>query len=128
MECYFKGFTVEHIKRTKNVEADVLVKAAACNTPLPAGVFFQVISDTSIKAVQALPKVINLIEGEEWRAPIMAYLTHYYELDSATEHTRMRQRARAYQIIDNDLYKTSVCGGHKGARALAIKALRQGLY
>jgi hypothetical protein len=64
----------------------------------------------------------------------------------------MQQRARAYQIVDNDLYKISVsglllrcaskeegqqilsevhvgvCGGYIGARALAAKVLRQGFY
>jgi ribonuclease HI len=39
MENYFKGFTVEHIDRNKNTEADELVKAAAHNTPLPVDVF-----------------------------------------------------------------------------------------
>jgi ribonuclease HI len=29
MENYFKGFTVEHIERNKNVEVDELAKAAA---------------------------------------------------------------------------------------------------
>jgi hypothetical protein len=152
MECYFKGFTVEHIKRTINAKADELVKVTAHNTPLPNDVFFQVISDTSIKIIEVEPRVINLIEDEDWRTPIMAYLHHYYELDSAAKHTRMHQRARAYQIVDNDLYKTSisglllhyvhkakgqellsefhvgVCGGHIGARVLAAKVLRQGFY
>jgi hypothetical protein len=92
--------------------------------------------------------VINLIQGEDWRTPIMAYLRHYYELDSITEHTRMQQRAMAYQIVNNDLYKTSIsgpllwcvskaegqeilseihmgiCGGRIGARALAANVLR----
>jgi hypothetical protein len=64
----------------------------------------------------------------------------------------MQQSAQAYQIVDNDLYKTSVsgpllrcinkeegqqilselhprvCGGHIGARALAAKVLQQGFY
>jgi hypothetical protein len=59
-----------------------------------------------------------------------------------------KQRAKAYQIVNNDLYKTSIsgpllrciskaegqellpeihagaCGGHIGARALAAKVLR----
>jgi ribonuclease HI len=39
IERYFNGFTVEYIKRAKNVEADELVKAAARNAPLPADVF-----------------------------------------------------------------------------------------
>jgi hypothetical protein len=92
------------------LKADELAKATARNTPLPANVFFQVILDTFIKSVEAEPRVINLIEGEDWRTPIMVYLCHYYKLDSAIEHTRMHQRARAYQIVDNDLYKTSISG------------------
>jgi hypothetical protein len=64
----------------------------------------------------------------------------------------MQQRAQAYQIVDNDLYKisvsapllhyvskekghqilsevhTGVCEGHIRARALAAKVLRQGFY
>jgi hypothetical protein len=40
----------------------------------------------------------------------MVYLHHYYELDNTTEHIRMQQRAKAYQIIDNDLYRTSIFG------------------
>jgi hemerythrin len=78
----------------------------------------------------------------------LAYLCHYYEPDSSTELTRMQQRAKAYQIIRDELYKTlvtwlllhclskdegrelltqthsSVCGGHIGARALAAKVFR----
>jgi hypothetical protein len=64
----------------------------------------------------------------------------------------MQQRERSYQIVDNDLYKTSIsgpllrcvskdegqeilleihagtCGGHIGARALPAKVLRQDFY
>jgi hypothetical protein len=43
MESYFKGFTVVHIERNKNSEADELAKAVACNTLLSADVFFQVL-------------------------------------------------------------------------------------
>jgi hypothetical protein len=121
-------------------------------TPLSADVFLQVISDASNKPVESEPKTINLIQGEDWRAPIMAYLHHYYKLDSTIEHTRMQQRAGSYQIVDNDLYKTSIsgpllryvrkaegqeilleihagtCGGQIGARALPAKVLCHGFY
>jgi hypothetical protein len=64
----------------------------------------------------------------------------------------MQQRDKAYHIINNKLYKTSIsgpllrciskaeghellleihtgmCGGHIGARALAAKVLQQGFY
>jgi ribonuclease HI len=67
-ECYFKGFTVEYIERTKDAEADELVKAMACNTPSSANIFSQVISDAPIKTVEVEPRVIHLIEGEDWHA------------------------------------------------------------
>jgi hypothetical protein len=38
----------------------------------------------------------------------MAYLHHYYESDSKVEQTGLQQRALAYPIINNDLYKTRV--------------------
>jgi hypothetical protein len=98
------------------------------------------------------PRLINIIEWEDWSAPIMAYLHHYYKLDSTTKKIRMQQRARAYQIVDNNLYKAfisgpllrcfskaeghdilsevhvGICGGHISAHALAAKILRQGFY
>jgi hypothetical protein len=98
------------------------------------------------------PRIINIIEGEDWRAPIIAYLHHYYEFDSRNEQIRMQQQAKDYQIVDSELYRTSVsgpllrcisktegrqihqevhagiCRSHIGSRALAAKVLRQGLY
>jgi hypothetical protein len=47
MGSYFKGFTVEYIEKTKNAEVDELARAVGRNTPLPADVFFQVISYAS---------------------------------------------------------------------------------
>jgi hypothetical protein len=73
------------------------MKATARNTHLPADIILKVISDVSIKIVEPEPRVINLIQGEDWRAPIMACLRHSYELDSIVEHTRMQQRARSYR-------------------------------
>jgi hypothetical protein len=152
MEKNFWGFTVEYIDRNKNIEADELAKGAARNTPLLADVFLQTISDASIKMIKPKPKVINNIHGEDWRAPIMAYLRHYHETDSAIEQTRMQERAQSYQIVNNELYKicisgpllhcvsktkgqqilsevhTGVCGAHIGARTLATKTLWQCFY
>jgi ribonuclease HI len=61
MENHFKGFTVEYIERSKNIESTKLVKAVARNTPLAADVLLQMISDASIKIVKPEPKMINLI-------------------------------------------------------------------
>jgi hypothetical protein len=82
----------------------------------------------------------------------MAYLHHHYKPDSEAELIRMQKRLKPYQIIRDDLYKTSVivpllrclskdegkelltqthlgvCGDHIGARALVAKVFRQGFY
>jgi hypothetical protein len=152
MEGFFKGFTVQHIERAKNTEADELAKVAARKVVLPPDIFFQVIEDPSVKTVEPELRMINVVQVEDWRALILAYLCHHYEPDNSTELTRMQQRAKAYQIIRDELYKTSVtglllcclsrdegkelltqmysgvCRGHIGARALAAKVFRQGFY
>jgi hypothetical protein len=38
----------------------------------------------------------------------MAYLHHHYEPHSNTKLISMHQRAKAYQVIGDELYKTSV--------------------
>jgi hypothetical protein len=65
-EFCFKGFTIEYIDRSKNAEADELANAVAQNTPLQTDVFLQLISDTSIKTIEPEPRVINIIQGEDW--------------------------------------------------------------
>jgi hypothetical protein len=80
----------------------------------------------------------------------MSYLHHHYEPDNNTELVRMQQRAKAYRVIGDEIYETSVtgsllhclskdegkkllaqthsgiCGGHIGSRALTEKVFRQG--
>jgi hypothetical protein len=91
MENYFRRFTVEYIERNKNCEADELAKAAVCITQMLADVFFHVLKDASVKTIPPEPRVINIIGGEDWRAPIMAYLHHYYEPDNKNEQLRLQQ-------------------------------------
>jgi ribonuclease HI len=52
MKNYINGFTVENIKRSKNVEADELVKAVARKTTLPPIVFIQTIEDSTVKTIE----------------------------------------------------------------------------
>jgi hypothetical protein len=66
MENYFKGFTVEHIDRNKSTEADELAKVAAHNTPLPVDIFLPIISDALIKMIEPEPRIIIIIQGEDW--------------------------------------------------------------
>jgi hypothetical protein len=63
---FFNGFTVEYIDRNKNSEANELIKVAVRNKPLLADVFLQTIIDTSIKTIEPEPRIINIIQGEDW--------------------------------------------------------------
>jgi hypothetical protein len=69
---------VEYIERSRNTEADELVKAATHKMSLSADLFFHVIEDASVKMFEPEPRLINVIEGEDWRAPIIACLHHDY--------------------------------------------------
>jgi hypothetical protein len=69
-----------------------------------------VIEGASIKTVLPEPRLINMIEGEDWRALIISYLRSYYELDNTNEQIRMQQHTKDYQIVGNELYKTSISG------------------
>jgi ribonuclease HI len=48
MEKHFAGFTLRHIPRSENTEADELAKAAAQKAPMPADVFYQELTAKAI--------------------------------------------------------------------------------
>jgi len=152
LERRFKGFTLQYIPRAENSEADKLAKAAANNTALPEGTFYQIIE---APATESLPKAFSsvlLTEGEDWRQAIADSLNGKTTTDDEAVTKRMEARARNYTVIDGNLYKkgvvqpllkcisqtkgrellqelhSGICGSHIGPRALSAKALRQGFY
>jgi hypothetical protein len=150
MERHFKGYSVQHIPRDDNNEADKLAKAAARNQAMPPDMFFEIIKEPSIKETK--PKIVNVVETPDWRAEIMAYLRGHYEPQDELEEKRLKKRARGYAVVNGELYKSGViepwlrcitsekglkllkeihsgfCGAHIGTRALAGKAINQGFY
>jgi hypothetical protein len=150
MERHFKGYSVQHIPRDGNNEANKLAKAAARNQELPPDVFFEIIREPSIK--ESRPKIVNAVETPDWRAEIMAYLRGHYEPQDELEEKRLKQRAWGYTVVNGELYKSGVtepwlrcitsekglellkeihtgfCGANIGTRALAGKAIKQGFY
>jgi hypothetical protein len=113
-------------------------------------VFFEIIKEPSIK--EPKQKIVNIVETRDWRAEIMEYLTGHYEPQDELEEKRLKQRARGYAVVDEELYNSGVtepwlrcvtsekgleilkeihsgfCGAHIGTRALARKAIKQGFY
>jgi hypothetical protein len=54
-------------------------------------------------------KLINVIDSNDGRAPIMAHDKGHYELETVEELKHMQQRNRGYKIINNTLFKAGVC-------------------
>jgi ribonuclease HI len=149
-ERHFKGYSVQHIPRDDNNEADKLAKAAVRNQEMPPDVFFEIIKEPFIK--ESRPKIVNIVETPDWRAEIMAYLRGHYKPQDELKEKRLKQRARGYAVVNGELYKSGVteswlrcitsekgiellkeihsgfCGAHIGTRALAGKAIKQGFY
>jgi hypothetical protein len=125
-------------------------KAAARNQEMPPDVFFEIIKEPSIK--ESKPRIVNVMETPDWRAEIMAYLRGHYKPQDELQEKRLKQRARGYAMVNEELYKSGVtepwlrcitsekglellkeihsgfCGAHIGTRALAGKTIKQGFH
>jgi hypothetical protein len=55
---------------------------------------------------------VNAIHGEDWRAPIVAAIKGYYDVEDGVIDKRVAIRARNYHIIDGNLYRKGVCVPH----------------
>jgi len=62
LEWRFQGFTLKHIPRAENLEADELAKPAANNLPLLEGTIYQVLQ---APATQIIVKAFKTILGTE---------------------------------------------------------------
>jgi hypothetical protein len=73
LEKQFKGFTLQHVDRANNEEADVLTKAAAKGEALPSDVFYHVIGTLAVRNPEGLQitqdteghRIVNLIMAED---------------------------------------------------------------
>jgi hypothetical protein len=97
------------------------------------------------------PPEVNL-EDPDWRCPILEWLVEGKIPSDQTEARRIAQRAKAFVLIDGELYKrgaagiimwcilsdqgrelvqeihADTCSHHAGLRTLVGKAFRQGFY
>jgi hypothetical protein len=93
----------------KNSDVDERAKFVAQNASLPQDVFFQVLTQASINTKQEVPREVHIIQSEDSRAPIMAYLRGHYEPEDEVNEVRIKHRTRNYKIINNQLYKQVIC-------------------
>ena len=67
LERRFQGFTLKHIPRAENTEADELAKAATNNLPILEGAFYQILQAPAIQTTMKAFKTIIITESEDWR-------------------------------------------------------------
>jgi ribonuclease HI len=116
LERQFKGFTLQHVDRAKNEEADALAKAAAKGEALPFDVFYHVIGTPAVRSLEGLQitndseghRIVNLIMTEDWWAPITLFLQGYYHPTDVNEAKRLKHRSRDFALIEGQLYKKGV--------------------
>jgi ribonuclease HI len=116
LEKQFKWFTLQHIERSKNEEADMISKAAAKGDPIPSDVFFHTISTTTVRNLKVLQiiddpegrRIVNLIMIEDWRASITLYLQGHYHPTNQAEAKRLKHRSCDFAVIEGQLYKNRI--------------------
>jgi hypothetical protein len=153
------------VLRDYNKAVDVLAKAASSRSPVPHGVFASDQHQPSVQEegekppeepgpeVMAIdePPEVNL-EDPDWQFPILEWLVEGKLPSDQTEAQRIARQAKAFVLIDGELYKrgaagilmrcipgdqgrellqgihAGTCGHHAGPRTLVRKAFRQGFY
>jgi ribonuclease HI len=116
LEKQFKGFTLQHVDRARNEEADALAKATAKGETLPSDVFYHVIGTPAVRNLEGLQvtndveghRIVNLIMTEDWRAPITLYLQGHYHPSDVNEAKRLKHRSRDFALVGGQLYKKGI--------------------
>jgi ribonuclease HI len=165
LEGKFHGLELHHVLHDYNKAADVLAKTTSSRSPIPHGVFTSDQHAPSVRAegekpaevpepevmVIDQPPEVNL-EDPDWRFPILKWLVEGKLPSDQTEARRIARRAKAFVLIDDELYKSGAadilmrcilrdqgrelmqeihagtCGHHAGLRTLVGKAFQQGFY
>jgi hypothetical protein len=116
LERQFKGFTLQHVDRARNEEADALAKAAAKGEALPSDVFYHVIDTLAVRNPEGLQitqdaeghRIVNLIMAEDWRTPITLYLQGHYHPSDSNEAKRLKHRSQDFTLVEGQLYKKGI--------------------
>jgi hypothetical protein len=116
LERQFKGFTLQHVDRAKNEEADALTKVAAKGEALPSDVFYHVIGTPAVYNPEGLQitqdtqghHIVNLIMAKDWRALITLYLQGHYHPSDRNEAKRLKHRSRYFTLVEGQLYKKGI--------------------
>jgi hypothetical protein len=116
LERQFKGFTLQHVDRTRNKEADALAKAAARGDTLPSDVFYHAIGTPAVRNPEGLQitndteghRIVNLNMTKDWQAPITLFQQGYYHPSDVNEAKRLKHRSRDFVLVGDQLYKKGI--------------------
>jgi ribonuclease HI len=122
MERHFRGFTIEHLPRKNNSEADELAKKAARGEVMPPDVLFEILTAPSTRPYKQPLSTVNAIASLDWRAPIIAFLRG---LTSQSKPMTSKECRRGPKVTSS---RTTFCSSweyvhHYSNASLRIKAL-----
>ncbi|XP_071712598.1 uncharacterized protein [Rutidosis leptorrhynchoides] len=147
----FRGFSIEHVRRSQNKNADVLSKLASITfTHLAKEVVVEFLERRFVE----IEEVHDLVkeEANTWMKPLREYLELGILPEDMKEARKIRIKAPSYKLMNGGLYRKSfltpclrcvgqnqasviikemhkgVCGLHAGLRSVVIKILRLGYY
>jgi hypothetical protein len=133
LEDKFHGLELHQVLCDYNKAVDVLAKTASSCNPVPHGVFASDQHAPSVRAEgkkapkESEPKVMAIdqppkmnLEDTDWWFPILEWLVEGKLPSDQTEARRIARRAKAFVLIDGELYKcgqpTYSCGASSGIK------------
>jgi len=144
-----KHFSITHIPRSENRQADALSKlASSSDDGKPKNIQWATLTHRSID----LHEVLWLDRSPTWMEPIRAYLADGTLPTDAKEAEKVKKRSNWFILYEGILYKRSfarpllrcvtpadgqrileelhqgICSSHAGGRALAVTTIRTGYY
>ncbi|GJV97729.1 reverse transcriptase domain-containing protein [Tanacetum coccineum] len=102
----FANFSISQVPRSKNKKADALSKIASTSfTHLSKQVLVEVLKEESIQEREVATVVEK--DGPTWMTPIMEYLKDGTLPDDRKEASKLRIKARQYELLEGVLYRRS---------------------
>jgi hypothetical protein len=114
-EC-FVGYEVHHIKRADNDAANALSHLGSSRKTVPPDVFLAHLHVPSIKGVHELhPEIADsplqvMFVTPDWTIPFLDFLTKGELPEDEVTRRQIIHRAKAYTVINGQLYKRSTTG------------------
>nr|GEY85206.1 reverse transcriptase domain-containing protein [Tanacetum cinerariifolium] len=147
----FANFSISQVLRSKNKKANTLSKIVSTSfAHLSKQVFVKLLKEKSIQEKEVATGVEE--DGPTWMTTIMEYLKDETHQDDRNESSKLRIKARQYELLEEVLYRRSFlkpwlrcvrllqadymireihegsCNMHAGPRSVVAKAIRLGYY